>query len=294
MDKKRLFKPLFKSNGTVAEKIIYAVAFVILVLISALLIYPYIFAINSSLKMDDPDFLMHMSELSWPPRFSTYVEAFTDLTVGSTTYMGMFGNSVWYAAGRAIANVGSSMLLAYGVACYRFKLRNFIYNLVLFVLVMPMFGTLPATYRLYSDLGMIDSPLLLIAYAGAFDGQFLILYSFFKNLSWDYAESAFLDGAGHFTVFFKIMIPMALPATMTMAVTNFIAAWNDYSSILLYLPEMPTLTTGLYSFDVKQMYAADRPVYYAGLVISILPIFALFLGMQNTILAKTYSGGLKE
>ena len=87
---------------------------------------------------------------------------------------------------------------------------------------------------------------------------------------------------------------MALPATMTMAVTNFIGAWNDYSSILLYLPQMPTLTTGLYSFEIKQMYAADRPVYYAGLVVSIIPIFALFLGMQNTILARTYAGGLKE
>jgi len=282
------------STGVIVEKIVYIIAFIVLIGISALLIYPYLFAINASLKKNDPDFLMHMSEISWPLHFSKYLEAFTDLKVGKTTYIGMFGNAIWYATGRAVFNVGSSMLLAYGVACYRFKIRNFMYNLVLFVLVMPMFGTLPATYRLYSDLGMIDSPLLLIAYAGAFDGQFLILYSFFKNLSWDYAESAFLDGAGHFTVFFKIMMPMALPATMTMAVTNFIGAWNDYSSILLYLPQMPTLTTGLYSFEIKQMYAADRPVYYAGLVVSIIPIFALFLGMQNTILARTYAGGLKE
>ena len=292
MDKKKLFGN--PSKGVIIERFIYILAFLVLALISVALLYPYFFAINSSLKKNDPDFLMHMSEFSWPPTFSKYVEAFTDLKVGKTTYMDMFGNSIWYATGRAVFNVGSSMLLAYGVACYRFKLREFIYNLVLFVLVMPMFGTLPATYRLYSDLQMIDSPLLLIAYAGAFDGQFLILYSFFKNLSWDYAESAFLDGAGHFTVFFKIMLPMALPATMTMAVTNFIGAWNDYSSILLYLPKMPTLTTGLYTFEIKQMYAADRPVYYAGLVVSIIPIFLLFLGMQNTILARTYAGGLKE
>lgn len=292
--KKKLFAGLASAKGTRSEKIIRLIAFVVLLLISAALIYPYIFAINSSFKKDDPDFLMNMSKISFPPRISTYFEAFTDLTVGQTSYFGMFVNSVWYSAGRAIANVGSSMLLAYGVACYRFKFRNFMYNLVLFVLVMPMFGTLPATYRLYSDLGMIDSPLILLAYAGAFDGQFLILYSFFKNLSWDYAESAFLDGAGHFTVFFKIMLPMALPATMTMAVTNLIASWNDYSSILLYLPEMPTLTTGLYSFEIKQMYAADRPVYYAGLVLSIIPVFAVFFAMQNTILSKTYAGGLKE
>ena len=287
-------RKLLNSKATVSGKIVYATAFVVLVLISAMLLYPYFFFFNSSLKRDDPDFLTHMSAISWPPNFSTHVEAFTELTVGNTSYMGMFFNSVWYAGGRAIANVGASMLLAYGVACYRFKLRKFIYNLVLFVLVMPMFGTLPATYRLYSDLGMIDSPAILFAYAGAFDGQFLILYSFFVNLPWDYAESAFLDGAGHFTVFFKIMLPMALPATMTMAVTNFIASWNDYSSILLYLPNMPTLTTGLYTFEIKQMFAADRPVYYAGLVISIIPIFVLFLAMQNSILAKTYAGGLKE
>ena len=154
MDKKKLFGN--PSKGVIIERFIYILAFLVLALISVALLYPYFFAINSSLKKNDPDFLMHMSEFSWPPTFSKYVEAFTDLKVGKTTYMDMFGNSIWYATGRAVFNVGSSMLLAYGVACYRFKLREFIYNLVLFVLVMPMFGTLPATYRLYSDLQMID------------------------------------------------------------------------------------------------------------------------------------------
>lgn len=284
----------YRRKGGISARIVRGVAFVFLVIIACILLYPFAFAINSSLKADDPSFLMEMNKLSIPPRFRNYIDAFTALKVGDTTYAQMFFNSIWYSVGRTVLNIFFSLCLAYAVACYNFKGKDFLYKLVLFVLVLPSFGTLAARYKLYDSLGMIDSPLILLAYCGAFDGIFLILYAFFKGISWDYAESAFIDGASHAQVFFKIMIPMVMPAAMTMAVTNFIIAWNDYSSVLLYMPSLPTLTSGLYSFDVLQRYAADRPIFYAGLIISIIPIFIIFLVMQNSIMSQVYVGGVKE
>ena len=260
---------------------------------SLLLLFPLLFALNSSLKNGDQDFIMNMSKFTLNPKFVNYIHAWTELEISGVTFGDMFLNSVWFSAGTTLLNVFSSMCLAYGVAKYRFKGRDAMYAFVLIIMVFPVFGTLPARYKLYSNLGFIDSPLLLLAYAGGFDAQFLILYAFFKNVDWSFAESAFIDGASHWTVFVRIMMPMALPAVAALAVSNFIASWNNYGDVLLYLPNMPTLSTGMYVFDTKMMYQADRPLLYAGMVITLLPIVILYLTMQKTVMKMTFEGGIK-
>lgn len=174
---------------------------------SLLLLFPLLFALNSSLKNGDQDFIMNMSKFTLNPKFVNYIHAWTELEISGVTFGDMFLNSVWFSAGTTLLNVFSSMCLAYGVAKYRFKGRDAMYSFVLIIMVFPVFGTLPARYKLYSNLGFIDSPLLLLAYAGGFDSQFLILYAFFKNVDWSFAESAFIDGASHWTVFVRIMMP---------------------------------------------------------------------------------------
>lgn len=260
---------------------------------SLLLLFPLFFALNSSLKNGDQDFIMNMSKITLNPKFVNYIHAWTELEISGVTFGDMFLNSVWFSAGTTLLNVFSSMCLAYGVAKYRFKGRDAMYSFVLIIMVFPVFGTLPARYKLYSNLGFIDSPLLLLAYAGGFDSQFLILYAFFKNVDWSFAESAFIDGASHWTVFVRIMMPMALPAVAALAVSNFIVSWNNYGDVLLYLPNMPTLSTGMYVFDTKMMYQADRPLLYAGMVITLLPIVILYLTMQKTVMKMTFEGGIK-
>lgn len=260
---------------------------------SLLLLFPLIFALNSSLKNGDQDFIMNMSKITLNPKFVNYIHAWTELEISGVTFGDMFLNSVWFSAGTTLLNVFSSMCLAYGVAKYRFKGRDAMYSFVLIIMVFPVFGTLPARYKLYSNLGFIDSPLLLLAYAGGFDSQFLILYAFFKNVDWSFAESAFIDGASHWTVFVRIMMPMALPAVAALAVSNFIVSWNNYGDVLLYLPNMPTLSTGMYVFDTKMMYQADRPLLYSGMVITLLPIVILYLTMQKTVMKMTFEGGIK-
>ncbi len=273
--------------------VLYVMALVFLVYSLALL-YPLMFALNSALKNGDADFIANLTSLTTHPRFQNFIDAFSQLEVSGVSFGKMFLNSLWFSAGTTFFNVFSSMCLAYGVAKYRFVGQKMMYNLVLIIMIFPAFGTLAARFKLYSQLGFVDSPLLLLAYAGAFDATFLTLYAFFKNISWAYAESAFIDGASHYTVFFKIMIPMAMPAIAALAVTNFINSWNNYMDVLLYLPNNPTLSTGLYVYSTKMMYMADRPLYYAGMLISLIPVFVVFISLQNTVMKVTFEGGIKE
>ena len=268
---------------------------VLFLIYTLLLIFPLLFALNSALKNGDMDYLENLNRITTHPRFMNFIEAFTQLELSGVTFGEMFLNSMWFSVGTTFFNIFSSTCLAYGVAKYKFRGRNFIYNLVLVVMVFPMFGTMAAKYKLFSVLHFIDSPLIILAYAGAYNAQFLILYAFFKNIDWAYAEAAFMDGANHFSVFFRIMIPMALPSIAALAVTGFITRWNtSYEEVLLYLPNMPTLSTGLYVFSTKMMYMADRPLYYAGMLISLVPVFAVYLALQSTVIRVTVEGGVKE
>lgn len=258
-----------------------------------LLLFPMAFTLNSALKNGDQDFIMNLTKITTQPRFLNFIEAFFQLEISGITFFNMSLNSLWFSVGTTVLNVFSSMCLAYGVSKYRFKGKDFIYNFVLIIMIFPVFGTLPARFKLYSNLGFIDSPLILLAYTGAFDGQFLVLYAFFKNVDWSYAESAFIEGASHTKVFTKIMIPMALPAISALMVSNFIASWNNYADVLLYLPNMPTLSAGIQVFNTKMMYQADRPLFYAGMLISLIPVMVVYYTMQKFMLQLDFEGGLK-
>ncbi len=291
---------LTRANGEVVKiknkkrtPIIMWVMSAIFLVYSLALLFPMAFALNSALKNGDQDFITNLCKITLKPKFSNFIYAFFDLEVSGITFFEMFGNSLWYAVGTTVLNVFSSMCLAYGVAKYKFKGQKFLYNFVLFIMIFPVFGTLPARYKLYSSLHFIDSPLILLAHTGAFDGQFLILYAFFKNVDWAYAESAFIDGASHSKVFFSIMFPMALPAISALMVTNFIASWNNYADVLLYLPKLPTLSAGIQVFNTKMMYQADRPLFYAGMLLSLVPVLVVYYTLQKTVMKLTFEGGLK-
>ena len=164
---------------------------------------------------------------------------------------------------------------------------------MLVVLILPLYGTEAAKYRLMKMLGCTNSPAYLISAPWAFGTVFLLIYSFFKALPWSYSEAAFIDGAGHFYVFFKIMFPLALPSVTAVFVCGFIGTWNEYATPLLYFPQMPTLSSGLWEYERQMQYQANQPVYYAGAILAMIPLFIIFVAFQNTIMQKVYMGGLK-
>ena len=112
-------------------------------------------------------------------------------------------------------------------------------------------------------------------------------------MSWNYAEAAFIDGASHYSVFFKIMQPMAMPSVTAIAIMSFVGLWNDYSAPLLFMPNLPTLASGLVLYEKETQYMANQPIYFAGAIISIIPVVTIFIVFQNTIMQNVYAGGLK-
>ena len=280
-----------------SQKVLFAVVFVIFCVYALTMIIPFLILVVYSLE-DKILYELHIGEAFKFPSslvFDNYLYAFKELKFRDTGFFGMVFNSVWYTAIATAGPLFMNICVGYAVSKYKFKLRNVYYGVIVFSMTIPIIGTTGATLKLYSDLGLYNTGPLLhtVTHLGAGGVGFLVIYAFFKNVSWEYAEAALIDGAGHFRVFFKIMLPMALPVVGALALLNGIGAWNAYLDVLLYNPDWPTLASGLYGLSRTLPRLGNTPAYYAALVIALVPILVVFCIFSDKIMKNFSVGGLK-
>ena len=283
-----------KSKG---EKAIHAVVFLIFFLYALTLLLPLIWLVLQSVFDPVRYNIIRVREgaLTIPKEwhFENYTKVFDVLYYNETTFFGMIFNSLWYIFIAETWCMLWSLVVAYIFAKYSFKGRGPFYNLIIFTLIVPITGTTGAMYKLVSTLNLYDTgPLFVIATGvGGFGGNFLIYYGIFKSLSWSYAESVFIDGGGNKTAFFRVMLPQAMPAISAMMVSTMIGYWNEVTQFLMYLPSTPTVATGLYSVSIQN--TIKKPLYFAGLVVSIIPVVILYSFMADKMMKNLSIGGLK-
>lgn len=280
-------------NYAKTQKAVLWIVFALFVAYSFTLLYPFIWAgLNSFKNMDDYTYNVNgIPKLGW--HIENYKRALNLMKIGKVGFFGMFGNSILYTLLGTLFQVFSASLSAYIVAKYDFKLRNFIYGLALFVMIIPSIGSLPAQFRLIHQLGLNSIFGLAIVGASGFGTNFILLYAYFKAISWDYAEAAIIDGASDWVVFVRIMLPQAKPAMAAMFITGAVGKWNDYMTPLLYLGQQtPVLSYVIYDLKLK---VADRmtPIFLAANLVVTLPVVIVFSIFSKTIIENTVAGGLK-
>ena len=280
------------------EKILFAIVFVIFVVYAASLIYPFIWMFLGSLKTST-EYTLDGSQgrpFAFPDAFyfGNYSYAFTAMEYEGTNLFGMFFNSIWQSAINLFGGLFASAALAYVLSRFKFVGRTAIYTVIIFTMTIPIVGNTGGYYKLVSDIGIYNTPFfsLLTSFNGIGLG-FLILYAFFSNISKSYAEAVYIDGGGEWTVYFKIMIPQAMPALLTLTIVNLIGVWNDYQTPLLYLPSFPTIASGMYVIKTSLLRTGKDPIYYAGIILSIIPVLIVFCCFSNTIMKNMAIGGLK-
>ena len=275
------------------EKIILLTTTVLFTIYAITLIYPFVFTFLNALKTPvefSTDPLGLPTEFQWENFVTAFGIEYNGVTLGD-----MIWNSVWQTFLATICGLVASSMMAYVTAKYDFKFLKVLYAVGIFSMVIPIIGSTPSMYKLLSDIEIIDRPAFIwVIWFSGFGFAYLVLYSYFKTISWTYAEAAFIDGAGHLTVFLKIMIPQALPAISSVLIVNAIGIWNDYMTAYLYLPSYPNLALGLYELKNNFSYIqGGMPVYYALMLLSLIPVALAFIIFQRSILKNLSTGGLK-
>ncbi len=286
---KNFFKRKFRKMSGF-QIVVFSIAFVLFAFYAFTIIYAIGWSVISSLR---PRKELMNNPFGWPSEitFKNYVTAFKEMNVNGSNMLMLIFNSLWYSILGTALNILCALTMAYVVSKYKFFGRNAIYFIAVVVMVLPIVGSLPATYKLIRSLNLNDSPLILLTFTNGFGYNFIVLYGFFASVSWSYAEAALMDGADDFTIFFKVMLPQAMPAVLSLFILSFIGVWNDYQGPLLYMEKMPTLSVGIYLYQEETK--ANPHILYAAVNLSILPVFALFISFQETIMTNTVAGGLK-
>ncbi len=278
-----------------ADRPLFIIVFCIFAFHCFTLLFPVAWMFVSSLKEQNEYFLGEAFAFPKEWLWTNYLDAFTLLNDAKTgtNFLGMLFNSIWYTALSTALTVFMPSITGYVLSKYNFKGRHVMYSVAIFAMTIPIIGASAAYMRFIAEIGVYDTPLwVVINSMGGFGGTFIVYYGFFKSVSWSYAEAADIDGAGPFRIFFGIMLPQALPIMLTYAITGAIGAWNAYESIILYMPSYPTLASGLFSYK-SNAARANYPMYFAGLIISMVPTLIIFSIFSDKIMKSISLGGLK-
>lgn len=243
--------------------------------------------------------MQYFGESAWAT--DNYVKAFKLMKIYISKsgtwafFLDMLFNSFYYCFVYALVGVFAPMVCSYVYCKYSKRLRwvNIVWILVLINLYVPISASLAASLDLSMQLGIYDNIFLFVICSfGPFGSEFLIYYAIWKGLSWEYAEAAFIDGADHWSVLFKIMFPMTITVFLVLFVTKIIALWIDYSTPMIFLPSYPTLAYGVYTFQ-NTNESTGIPIKIASLIAVALPLFIVFMFAKEKMMGSLTMGGLK-
>ena len=131
---------------------------------------------------------------------------------------------------------------------------------------------------------------------GFLGSNFLIFYATYRGISWEYAEAAFIDGATHSQVLFKIMIPLSATTLGALALMSFITYWNDWKVEVQYMPNFPMIANALYQFQIPgsvEMEADNTPTAMSSFMLVASPLIVVFLIFKDKLMNNLTVGGIK-
>lgn len=287
-----LFRNSTKVKKSTSERIVHAIALCIFALVAFSYLYLIFWCIHSGLRTNSAiaNKPFGFGEYS----LKNYVDVFTMIETGGTSFLGMILNSIYFSFFGPFLTIFVTAQLAYVTSKYKFFGAGGVYYVVLVVITLPVYGTQSAMYKLLFRLGFLNSRWMILTSLNGFSIYYMYFFGFFKSMSWTYGEAAQLDGANHWQIYFKIMLPQTLPMFGALFMMLWIADWNSYATALVYLPKMPTLAVGIYLFEPWTRARNRSDLLYAACAISMLPPLVLFMFCNNTLMSNVSIGGIKE
>jgi len=264
-------------------------AYVALALLAIVFATPLVWMVLTSVK--PPEQLVSRPHQVLPDqwRWDNYPQA-----VSSMPYYRYLRNSLLLCAGSVAGTLLSCSLVAYGFARLNWPGRDLVFGLVIATMLLPWHATMIPRFLLLRELGLYNTlwALVLPTFLGEAFYIFL-LRQFFLTIPSELADAARLDGCSEWGIYWRIVLPLSRPALATVALLQFVAAWNDYGGPLLYLsdPEKFPLSYGLEQF--VSAYSSETHLLMAASVLFTVPMVLLFFLTQKTFIRGIATSGIK-
>jgi multiple sugar transport system permease protein len=260
-----------------------------LLLVAAVMLAPIVWAFSTSLRTPAQSFTLPPQWLPTDLAWRNYTEVFE-----VARFAGYIRNTVVVSIAIVLGQLVTASLAGYAFARLEFPGRKVLFGLVLATIMVPLQVTIVPVFILITEIGWADRLMALIvpAWPTAF-GTFL-LRQYFKTIPNELAEAAAMDGAGEWQTFLRVFLPLAKPGLAVVAILAFNFHWNEFFRPLVFLssPDRFTLPLGLVNLQ-GYMGTGSISVVLAGIVISLLPVLALFILAQRFVIEGLMRGGLK-
>ena len=254
-------------------------------------IFPMLWMIYSSFKTDQELFFSPWAapvELQW----DNFARAWTKAHVGDYLL-----NTLIVVVPALLLTLIISAMAAYVLARFEFVGRRFLFYMFVCGMLFPVFLALVPLFYLVNQLKMLNTfhGLIIVYIAYSLPFTIFFLTGFFKTLPTEIEESAIMDGANPYQVFFKVMLPMASPGLISMGIFNFLGMWNQYVLPLVLISDESKymLSQGLAFMLFKQFYENDWSALFAALTIIMVPTLIVYITFQKQIQDGITTGALK-
>lgn len=259
-------------------------------------LYPFLFVLFSSIKSDNQAIASNPFGFPSSFHFENYYDAWVNAKI--SVY---FFNSLYISTLCAIATIIFSSMGAFAITRMRYlKISKGLYQFILIGMLIPGNALLLPIYKMLNDLVFFGHAVLgthmalILPYtAGAIPFTVIILSAFMRSIPSEIEEASVMDGLSAKGVFTKMILPITIPALVTVFIINFISNWNEFlmANFFISTDELRTLPVGMVGF--RDIYNTNYAQMSAGIVYSILPVMIIYAVLQKQIIEGLTAGGVK-
>ncbi len=273
-----------KRNSAISKALIYA----ILILITALMLIPFIWMLSASLKMNKDVFSFPIQWIPENPRWRNYVDIWTKIPL-----LTFVKNSAKLTVIVTLLQLFTSSFAAYAFAKMNFKGKNLLFLGYIATIAVPWQAYMVPQFMMMRAWNLNNTHLAIICLQAFSAFGVFLMKQFYEGVPSELCEAARIDGLSEYGIWFKVMLPLSKPALSTLTIFTFVSTWNDFLGPLIYLTknEVKTIQIGLRMF-ISQ-YSAEYGLIMAASVIALIPVLIIFLSLQKYFVQGVAATGIK-
>ncbi len=280
------------SQAILFKRFMRVLIYAVVILGAIIMLYPLLWMFSASFKPQDLIF-SNLSLLSSQWTLGNYTDGWNALDYPFTLF---FVNSLIVCCGAVLGNVISCSMAAYAFARLRFKHKIFWFILMQGSIMLPTHVLIVPQYILFKNLGWINTflPMIVPKFLATDTFFIFLMIQFIRVIPTELDDAAKMDGCNMFTFYWRIILPLALPALVTTAIFTFIWTWSDFFTQLIYINDesLYTIPVALRTF-LDSTGTSSYGQLFAMSILSLVPIIGFFLVFQRLLIEGASTSGLK-
>lgn len=278
-----------KSSIKRSQQIGKIILYIILILITIIMIVPFLWMLSASIKSNNEVFQMTPFRfIPEVPKWSNYVDIWTRIPL-----LRFVGNTVYLTIIVTALQMLTSSFAAYAFSKLNFKHKNGLFLAYIATIAMPWQVYMVPQFIMMRGMGLNDKLLAMICLQAFSAFGVFMMKQFYEGIPDSLCEAARIDGMSEYKIYSTVMLPLSKPALSTLIIFTFVGTWNDYLGPLIYLKTetKKTIQLGLKMFIGQ--YATEYGLIMAGSIITLIPVLIVFLSLQKYFVEGVAATGIK-